>query len=90
MFRSWGIETTDKFTAEAVEDCLDELLTGRYGMVLRAKGIVAASDGRWIHFDYVPGEKNIRYGAADVIGKLCVIGSGLDKKGLAALFGRKG
>ncbi len=89
VFKSWGVETTDKFTMAAVEDCLDELLTGRYGMVLRAKGIVAAEDGKWIHFDYVPGEKDIRYGAADVIGKLCVIGSGLDKKGLAALFGRE-
>ena len=55
-------------------------------MVLRAKGILPSDDGRWIHFDYVPGEKNIRFGAADVIGKLCVIGSALDKQGLAVLF----
>jgi len=61
-------------------------MTGRYGMVLRAKGILAAEDGRWLHFDYVPGEKAIRYGTADVIGKLCVIGTGLDKEGLAKLF----
>jgi hypothetical protein len=61
-------------------------MTGRYGMILRAKGILAAEDGSWLHFDYVPGEKEIRHGGADVIGKLCVIGTGLDKDGLAALF----
>jgi len=55
-------------------------------MILRAKGILAAEDGSWLHFDYVPGEKEIRLGGADVIGKLCVIGTGLDKDGLAALF----
>lgn len=86
VFTSWGTETSDKFTEGFVEDCLDELMTGRYGMILRAKGIVPTADGQWIHFDYVPGEKEIRLGAADVIGKLCVIGTGLDKKGLAALF----
>ena len=86
VFTSWGTETAEKFTQGFVEDCLDELMTGRYGMVLRAKGIVATADGQWIHFDYVPGEKEIRFGAADVIGKLCVIGTGLDKKGLKALF----
>ncbi len=86
VFSSWGIETSDTFTADFVENCLDELLTGRFGMVLRAKGILPSDDGRWIHFDYVPGEKDIRFGAADVIGKLCVIGSALDKQGLAVLF----
>ena len=86
VFTSWGTETSDKFTEGFVEDCLDELMTGRYGMILRAKGIVPTADGQWIHFDYVPGEKEVRLGAADVIGKLCVIGTGLDKKGLAALF----
>ena len=86
VFTSWGMETSDKFTAGAVEDCLDELMTGRYGMVLRAKGMVAGQDGAWIHFDYVPGEKEVRTGAADVIGKLCVIGTGLNKKGLEQLF----
>ncbi|MBQ4397718.1 MAG: GTP-binding protein [Clostridia bacterium] len=86
VFTSWGTETAEKFTQGFVEDCLDELMTGRYGMVLRAKGIVATADGQWIHFDYVPGEKEIRFGAADVIGKLCVIGTGLNKKGLKALF----
>ena len=80
------METSDKFTQSGIEDCLDELMTGRYGMVLRAKGIVAGQDGAWIHFDYVPGEKEVRTGPADVIGKLCVIGTGLNKKGLEALF----
>ena len=88
MFSSWGVETSDKFTEEFVEDCLDELITGRFGMILRAKGIIPCDDGSWIHFDYVPGEKDIRRGSADVIGKLCVIGTGLDKKELAELFRR--
>ena len=82
------METPDKFTPGAVEEALDELLTGRFGMVLRAKGILPAEDGSWIHFDYVPGEKEIRTGAADVIGKVCVIGTNLDKAGLKALFAR--
>ena len=86
VFTSWGTETSEHFTEAKVEDCLDELMTGRYGMVLRAKGILPAADGKWIHFDYVPGEKELRFGAADVIGKLCVIGTGLDKHGLAELF----
>ena len=60
---------------------------GEYGAVLRAKGIVAGQDGQWIHFDYVPGEENVRTGSAAVIGKLCVIGSQLDEAGVAALFG---
>jgi hypothetical protein len=64
-------------------------MTGRYGMVLRAKGIVSSESGEWLHFDYVPGEKEIRVGSAEVIGKLCVIGTGLDKKGLTALFTRE-
>ena len=71
-----------------IEECLDEIMTGRFGMVLRAKGIVASEDGRWIHFDYVPGEKNLRYGTPDFTGKLCVIGTGLDKHALKHLFER--
>ena len=86
VFVSWGMETTGRFTEGGIEDALDELMTGRYGMVLRAKGIVPAAEGEWIHFDYVPGEKEIRRGTADVTGKLCVIGTGLDKRGLAELF----
>ena len=86
VFTSWGIETAGKFTEGEIEDKLDELLTGRYGMILRAKGIVDSGEGEWVHFDYVPGEKNVRRGPAGVTGKLCVIGTGLDKKGLAELF----
>ncbi len=86
VFTSWGIETAGKFTEGRIEDILDELLTGRYGMILRAKGIVDSGEAEWIHFDYVPGEKNVRRGPAGVTGKLCVIGTGLDKKGLAELF----
>ena len=70
-----------------IEATLDELDLGKLGMVLRAKGIVPAADGTWIHFDFVPGEKNVRLGSADITGKLCVIGSKLDEKGIAALFG---
>ena len=59
----------------------------KYGAVLRAKGIVAGEDGNWIHFDYVPGEPDVRFGKAGIIGRLCVIGSGLDVAALSALFG---
>ena len=87
VFTSWGVETAKKFTLGTVQAALSALDTERYGIVLRAKGIVAAEDGSWIHFDYVPGEQNIRTGSAAVIGKLCVIGSQLDEAGVAALFG---
>ena len=60
---------------------------GKYGVVLRAKGIVAGSDGKWIHFDYVPGEPDIRFGSAAVMGRLCVIGSGMDEGKIKNLFG---
>ena len=87
MFTSWGVETARKFDAEFVRHALEELDSGKYGMVLRAKGIVAASDGSWIHFDHVPGEADVRTGSAAITGKLCVIGSKLDEAGIAALFG---
>ena len=70
-----------------MQAALQSLDTGRFGTVLRAKGVVADSNGGWLHFDYVPGEMNIRSGCADVIGKLCVIGAELDEFGLAKLFG---
>jgi hypothetical protein len=70
-----------------VEAALKELDSGKYGMVLRAKGILPAVDGTWIHFDFVPEEINVRTGAADIHGKLCVIGAKLDEDGIAALFG---
>ena len=87
VFTSWGVETARKFDKETVEKALKELDTGKYGMILRAKGILPAVDGTWIHFDYVPEETNVRSGSADVTGKLCVIGSQLDEAGVAALFG---
>ncbi len=87
VFTSWGVETARKFDKETVEKALHELDSGKYGMILRAKGILPAQDGSWIHFDYVPEECNVRTGGADVTGKLCVIGSQLDEAGVAALFG---
>ena len=87
VFTSWGVETAKKFDPKQIELALQQLDSGLYGMVLRAKGILPAMDGTWIHFDYVPEEYNVRTGVADITGKLCVIGSGLDEKGVAALFG---
>ena len=87
VFTSWGVETSKKFTAVQIESALTELDSGKYGIVLRAKGIIPAIDGSWIHFDMVPEEHDIRTGSADITGKLCVIGSKLDEAGVAALFG---
>ena len=87
VFTSWGVETTKKFTAEQIKTALEALDSGKYGMILRAKGIIPAADGSWIHFDHVPGEADVRTGSAAVIGKLCVIGSKLDEDAVAALFG---
>ena len=87
VFSNWGKETAKKFTLDGVTKILDELEKSKYGIVLRAKGIVAGEDGKWIHFDFVPEEANVRYGAADVIGRICVIGSKLDNENLAELFG---
>ncbi len=87
VFTSWGVETHKKFTADRIQKALEILDEGAYGLVLRAKGIVAAEDGSWIHFDFVPGELNLRSGAAAVTGKLCVIGSKLNERAIAELFG---
>ena len=87
VFTSWGVETAKKFSAEDIESALNRLNSGEVGLVLRAKGIVPCVSGGWIHFDFVPGEGEIRMGSADVIGKLCVIGSQLDEGGVAAIFG---
>ena len=87
VFTAWGVETAKKFTKGTIEAALASLDSGRFGFVLRAKGIVPAEDGTWIHFDYVPEEQNIRTGGAAVTGKLCVIGAQLDEAGVAALFG---
>ena len=87
VFTSWGVETPKKFTAEEITEMLDELDFGMYGAVLRAKGIVQSADGEWLHFDYVPGESEIRTGAASYTGQICVIGAELKKDKLAELFG---
>ena len=87
VFTSWGKETAKKFTVGQIQAALASLDSGRFGMVLRAKGIVPCADGGWIHFDFVPGEENVRLGSADIIGKLCVIGAQLDEAGVASVFG---
>ena len=87
VFTSWGMETAKKFTLPEIGNALTALDSGSYGIVLRAKGIVPCTDGGWIHFDFVPGEQNVRLGGADITGKLCVIGAELDEAGVAALFG---
>ena len=88
VFTSWGVETAKKFTVEEIEGCLKALENQEeYGIILRAKGIVAGQDGQWIHFDYVPGEPDIRFGGAGVIGRLCVIGSKIHEDKIAALMG---
>ena len=87
VFTSWGMETAKKFTEDGLRAALTALEDeAKYGAVLRAKGIVAASEGEWIHFDYTPGEINIRRGSAGVTGRLCVIGHGLHEDAVAALF----
>ena len=87
VFTSWGRETAKTFTEDEIRKDLKALDNAlEYGIILRAKGIVPAADGRWIHFDHVPGEIDVRYGAADVIGKLCVIGSKIDEAAIAELF----
>ena len=88
VFSSFGTETTKKFTKEEIQSALEAFVEDSdYGMVLRAKGIVAGVDGKWIHFDYVPGEPDVRCGTAGVIGRLCVIGAGIDKTKIKELFG---
>jgi G3E family GTPase len=88
VFVSCGAETAKHFCPHAIKHALETLaVETKYGMVLRAKGIVAGEDGKWIHFDYVPGEPDVREGGAAIIGRLCVIGSKLDVPALSALFG---
>ena len=84
-----GAETTKRFTREEILHALEELAehADKYGTVLRAKGIVECVCGKWIHFDYVPGEPDVRVGSAAVIGRLCVIGAGIHKDEIAELFG---
>ena len=85
IFTSWGKETAHKYTREALENALQALDSGEYGMILRAKGIVDGGD-TWYEFDMVPGEHEIRPCSADVTGKLCVIGSQLKEHNIAELF----
>ena len=87
VFTSWGVETAKKFSKADIEHALTELDTGNYGMILRSKGIVDGGANGWLEFDYVPGEWEVRARGADVGGKLVVIGSKLDEKAIAALFG---
>ena len=86
VFTSWGVETARTFSEDALRVILTELDSGKYGAVLRAKGIVPCGDGKWLHFDYVPEEHEVRFGGADYTGRLCVIGSKLDENALKALF----
>ena len=88
VFSSFGKETAKKFTADFIENALATLEDEeKYGIILRAKGIVAGENGEWIHFDYVPGEPDVRTGSADITGRLCVIGSKINEKAIAELFG---
>ena len=89
VFTSWGSESPKKYTEEALSTILEALAdedSKEYGVILRAKGIVPCEDGRWIHFDLVPGEKEIRFGAADYTGRICVIGAELKEAKLKELF----
>lgn len=86
VFSSWGKETVNVYTKEQIKDILTALDSGEYGTILRAKGIVAGADGKWIHYDYVPGEPDVRTGSSEVIGRICVIGCKLDEDKLAKLF----
>lgn len=87
VFDSIGVETTHKFTEAQIDKYLNELMDEeKYGMVLRAKGIVEGEDGQWIHFDYVPGEADVRTGSAATIGMICVIGAGIHEEEIKNLF----
>ena len=87
VFTSWGVETVKVFTESELDAILTALDSGDYGAILRAKGIVHSEDGKWLHFDFVPEEHQVRFGAADYTGRLCVIGSQLKEDKLAELFG---
>ena len=87
VFTSWGVETVKVFTQSEIERVLTALDSGEYGVILRAKGIVPSEGGKWLHFDYVPEEHEVRGGAADYTGRLCVIGSQLREHELHHLFG---
>ncbi len=87
VFTSWGVETAHKFTEDEMKTILDKLANDKsFGDVLRAKGIVAAAEGQWFHFDLVPEETEIRRGAADFTGRICVIGADLNEEAIKELF----
>ena len=87
VFTSWGRETTRTYTMDELKSALEALGNEeKYGMILRAKGIVAGTDGKWIHYDYVPGVPDVRTGSASTIGRLCVIGSKINEEAIAELF----
>ncbi len=89
IFTSWGFETPTAYTQTELEHILEELENEKeYGSILRAKGMVSAGDGTWLNFDYVPGESNVRTGAAEVTGKICVIGAQLNEEHLKTLFAK--
>ena len=87
VFTSWGVETAHKFTEEELKDIISKLASDKsFGDVLRAKGIVASDEGEWFHFDLVPEETELRRGAADYTGRICVIGSNLNEATIKELF----
>ena len=88
VFQSFGAETAKKYTADEITGILNALIDeSKYGMILRAKGIVAGADGKWIHFDYIPGEPDVRTGVADITGRICVIGANVNENAVKELFG---
>ena len=90
VFVSWGIQSAEKYSEETISDILNKFSeSDDYGTVLRAKGIVESNDGSWIHFDYVPGEPEIRKGSADITGKICIIGVELNEEKLQQLFNQR-
>ena len=87
VFTSWGVETPKKYSKEEINEILKSLSeTSDYGIILRAKGIIPCTEGGWINFDLVPGEYEVRVGVADYTGRLCVIGTNLDKNKIEQLF----
>ena len=88
MFDNIGVETPKKFDEAELRNAIDQLEEfDLYGDILRAKGILPLTDGRWLHFDYVPDEVDVRYGSADYTGRLCVIGCNLKADAIKQLFG---
>ena len=89
VFSSWGIETTKQYSIDDINEILNDLSKEEYGFILRAKGIVPSFNSKWIHFDYVPGEPDVRFGSAFTIGRICVIGSKISEEKLNELFSKR-